>query len=585
MSVAENTTTVTTVTAIDPDPGAVLSFSIVGGADQARFSIVAATGVLAFNVAPDFENPTDAGPNNVYDVLVQVSDGQGGFDAQAIAVTVTDVNEAPTAVGFDNTTTAVDENTDTSAGLKVADIVVVDDALGSETLALTGADAASFEIVGSELRLKAGVLDFETKNSYSVQVTADDTTVGGSPDATSALFIVNVNDVNAAPVITSGTAESVAENTSTATVVHDASATDDGENSGTLSFSFGGGADDALFSIDADDGEVRFLASPDFEAPADAGADNVYNIVVRASDGTLSTDQAVAITVTNVIEPLFTDNADTVNFNAVVAGTYIDGTQYDALGGDDIVTLPTSSAQAAAAGFDSTQTFHGGAGNDNIMAGGSLDNLIDGDTGNDTISGGAGKDTLAGGAGQDDVNGSSGDDRITMLVTAGDVDTIDAGSGDDTLLLSGVAPGDGVVVVDLSAADQVVSIGGVADALMQQGFENLDASGLGSSVDATGSNAANTIVGSNGDDTINAGDGDDTISGGAGNDTLMGGGGNDTYRFGLADGFDTINDASGGSDTIIIEANGAALSSLNFSRSGANDLVIEYNGQQITVLG
>ena len=35
--------------------------------------------------------PTDAGGNNVYDVTVQVSDGHGGIDTQAIAVTVQNV--------------------------------------------------------------------------------------------------------------------------------------------------------------------------------------------------------------------------------------------------------------------------------------------------------------------------------------------------------------------------------------------------------------------------------------------------------------------------------------------------------------
>ena len=35
---------------------------------------------------------------------------------------------------------------------------------------------------------------------------------------------------------------------------------------------------------------------------------------------------------------------------------------------------------------------------------------------------------LRGGLGQDSVNGGAGDDRITMLVTAGNVDTIDAGA-------------------------------------------------------------------------------------------------------------------------------------------------------------
>ena len=45
---------------------------------------------------------------------------------------------------------------------------------------------------------------------------------------------------------------------------------------------------------------MTFIASPDFEAPADLNGDNVYDIVVHANDGTLDTTQAVAITVTNV---------------------------------------------------------------------------------------------------------------------------------------------------------------------------------------------------------------------------------------------------------------------------------------------
>ena len=50
------------------------------------------TGALTFIAAPDYENPTDAGGNNVYDVTVQVSDGTL-TDTQAIAVTVTNVND------------------------------------------------------------------------------------------------------------------------------------------------------------------------------------------------------------------------------------------------------------------------------------------------------------------------------------------------------------------------------------------------------------------------------------------------------------------------------------------------------------
>ena len=76
LSLAENIAGVTTMTATDPN-GDSLTYSIVGGADAARFTVDSLTGTLRFVGAPDFENPTDAGGNNVYDVQVQVSDGRG----------------------------------------------------------------------------------------------------------------------------------------------------------------------------------------------------------------------------------------------------------------------------------------------------------------------------------------------------------------------------------------------------------------------------------------------------------------------------------------------------------------------------
>ncbi|RTL27881.1 MAG: DUF4347 domain-containing protein, partial [Burkholderiales bacterium] len=89
VSIPENTTAVTTVTSTDAD-GDTITYSISGGADAAKFTINASTGVLTFVSAPDYENPTDVGANNVYDVIVQASDGTL-TDTQAIAVTVTDV--------------------------------------------------------------------------------------------------------------------------------------------------------------------------------------------------------------------------------------------------------------------------------------------------------------------------------------------------------------------------------------------------------------------------------------------------------------------------------------------------------------
>mgnify|MGYP003669514198 CR=1 FL=1 len=90
INVFENVTAVTTVTSSDADGGAPV-YSIVVGDDSAKFDIDSSTGVLTFISAPDFENPTDVGLDNVYDVIVQVSDGTL-TDTQAISVTIIDVS-------------------------------------------------------------------------------------------------------------------------------------------------------------------------------------------------------------------------------------------------------------------------------------------------------------------------------------------------------------------------------------------------------------------------------------------------------------------------------------------------------------
>src|SRR3546814_14712747 len=60
LTVDENVTAVTIVTATDPDMGQAVAFSIVGGADAALFAIDALTGELRFLAAPNFESPADA---------------------------------------------------------------------------------------------------------------------------------------------------------------------------------------------------------------------------------------------------------------------------------------------------------------------------------------------------------------------------------------------------------------------------------------------------------------------------------------------------------------------------------------------
>ncbi|WP_392477995.1 SdiA-regulated domain-containing protein [Nostoc sp. C110] len=137
--------------------------------------------------------------------LIYVVNENGGGDIDHPQLWVyapssfTYANQAPVAVSLANTVTSLSESTSTATPFKVANIIVSDDALGTNTLSLTGADANSFEITDNALFLKAGTtLDFETKTSYNVSVNVNDTTVGNNPDATTA-FTLSVTDVNENP--------------------------------------------------------------------------------------------------------------------------------------------------------------------------------------------------------------------------------------------------------------------------------------------------------------------------------------------------------------------------------------------------
>lgn len=177
------------------------------GADAASFVIVdGATGPelhLAQGVTLDFEDVAQL------DVTVTVDDTSVGTtpDATAdFALSVEDVNEAPTLL-VTPVLTEVAEDADVSAGIKVADIVVTDDALGTNSLTLEGDDAALFAIVDNggvlELQLASdAALDFETNAALDVTVVLDDPEIGTEVAEASVPVLLTVTDANDAPTIT-----------------------------------------------------------------------------------------------------------------------------------------------------------------------------------------------------------------------------------------------------------------------------------------------------------------------------------------------------------------------------------------------
>ncbi|BDT69843.1 hypothetical protein os1_40350 [Comamonadaceae bacterium OS-1] len=351
-SVTELTTAVTTVAALDAD-GSALTYGIVGGADAALFTINASSGALGFVLGPDFENPQDAGANNIYDVQVQASDGTFA-DTQSIAVTVTDLNDNAPNITSDGggATAAVSmaENTTT-----VTTVTAIDSDSPTLTFSITGgADAARFAIDANTgaLTLLAAP-DYENPQDvgfdhvYEVQVQVSD---GGFTDTQAiAVTVTNANDN--APLITSnggsGTASvSVAEASTAVTTV---AATDlDGS---TLTYSISGGADAVLFQIDSSTGSLRFVGAPDFEAPTDAGADNVYDLSVQVSDGNASDTQALTVTVTDVndVAPTITSNGGSATASVFMAenGTAVTAVTATDVDGPSLTYAISGGADAA----------------------------------------------------------------------------------------------------------------------------------------------------------------------------------------------------------------------------------------------
>jgi VCBS repeat-containing protein len=305
-----------------------------------------------------------------------------------------------------------------------------------------------------------------------------------------------------------------------------------------------------------------------------------------SASNNLSAVDTATVTVTLGAPALFTENADAVNFNTVLTGSYAAGAQYDALGGDDAVIL-ANAANVAAAGFDPTKTFFGGAGNDSIT-GGDLSDKIDGGADNDTLTGGLGNDTLSGADGSDHLIGGAGADSIVgglgadliIFNSAGDLVVGETINGtleqatDDTLRfdaagtynLTGFAISNidvmqfnqNAVGFNLTVTDGQVSSAD-ADNNGTPGDLEINAAAAmtnGVLINATALTSTNhiTVIGTNlgGNDTITGGAGADSIQGGTGNDILTGGDGKDTLDGGT--GIDSLNGGLG-DDILIYDSN------------------------------
>ena len=291
--IAENTAAVATVTAGDADlPAQTLVYSIAGGADAAKFTIDSATGELTFVAPPDFESPSDADADHVYEVTVDVTDGAGGRDAQAIIVAVSDANEYGVSAISDSDAAEnqVSETAADGTSVGIAAWAADGDATDTVSYSLDDDAGGRFQIdpaTGAITVRDHTLLDYETAAAHEVTVRATSSDGSSSTQTLTIGLTDDTAESSVGPVSDSDAAENqVSETVADGTPVGITAWAADGDATDTVSYSLD---DDAggRFQIDPATGAitVRDHTLLDYETAAG------HEVTVRAtsSDGSSST--------------------------------------------------------------------------------------------------------------------------------------------------------------------------------------------------------------------------------------------------------------------------------------------------------
>ena len=292
---AADVVAVGSVSATDPDAGSTVRYSIVSGNDAGLFAIDAETGSITYvGTGEDFE----AGDAD-FTLTVRASDGSLSTEA-SVMVSVTNVNEVP-EFASDSYAFTLAENADGSDdAMAVGRVSATDPDAGSTVRysIVSGNDAGLFAIdaeTGAIAYVGTGE-NFEGHGDFELTVQASDGTL-----STQAVVTVKVTDVNEAPEFASDSyafalAENVDGSDDDTIAVGTVSATDPDANN-TVRYSIVSGNDAGLFAIDAETGAITYVGTGEnFEGHDD------FELTVRASDGSLSTEVTVTVEVTDVNE-------------------------------------------------------------------------------------------------------------------------------------------------------------------------------------------------------------------------------------------------------------------------------------------
>ena len=286
-SVDENTATGqdigAPVTATDADEGDVVTYAL-GGTDAASFDLDTATGQLRTSAALDYETQAD------YEVTITASDDHGDGSSITVTITVGDLVDSPPAPA------------NLAAGTVTASTVPL------SWDAVTGAakyrveyrvkDAETWTTDDETLTTATHTVDelyCGTAYEFRVSTYGDGTTHTAEWSAPSGT-VAAATSACPAPVFGDETyAFSLAEDAATDADVGTITATITGGPPVTYAITAGNTA--GAFAIDAASGELTVAKALDYETTAS------YALTVTASYGASTATAAVAITVTNVVEP------------------------------------------------------------------------------------------------------------------------------------------------------------------------------------------------------------------------------------------------------------------------------------------
>ena len=282
------------VSATDPEDSTI-TYNIEAGNPGGLFAIDFETGALSYQGAgEDYESGTTS-----YELTVRASDGGLHTDV-TVTVNVTDVQEAP---AFAEGSYAFDlaENADGGAtGVALGAVSATDPENSTITYSIEAGNSDGLFAIDFE----TGALSYQgTGEDYESGTTSYELTVRASDGGlhTDVTVTVNVTDAQEAPEFAEGSyAFDLAENAdggATSVALGAVSATDP-ENS-TITYSIEAGNSGGLFAIDSETGALSYQgAGEDYESGTTS-----YELTVRAGDGSLHSDVAVTVNVTDLQEP------------------------------------------------------------------------------------------------------------------------------------------------------------------------------------------------------------------------------------------------------------------------------------------